>query len=129
MLQLHGGFIAKSTYYKLDRSASSPPQAQASMFQLTQCNGTHDNLKQHTLQKNNPAAIEIKIIQYEIKKGNWELEKLPKSVIKESYYKPFMELVPDTIVMGYRRANTQSPANRLKLQLSKFFFGQKPLLE
>ena len=65
----------------------------------------------------------------EIKKGNWELEKLPKSVIKESYYKPFMELVPDTIVMGYRKANTQSPANRLKLQLSKFFFGQKPLLE
>ena len=65
----------------------------------------------------------------EIKKGNWELEKLPKSVIKESYYKPFMELVPDNIVMGYRRANTQSPANRLKLQLSKFFFGQKTLLE
>jgi hypothetical protein len=43
LLQLHGGFIAKSTYYKLDRSVSSPPQAQESMFQLTQCNGTHNN--------------------------------------------------------------------------------------
>jgi hypothetical protein len=65
----------------------------------------------------------------EIKKGNWKLVKLPKSVIKESHYKPFMKLVPETIVMGYRRANTQSPVNRLKLQLHKFFSGQKPLLE
>ena len=65
----------------------------------------------------------------EINKGDWTLVRITKSVIKESYYKPFMKLVPDTIVMGYRRANTQSPANRLKLQLSKFFSGQKPLLE
>tara|TARA_Y100001936_G_C15986213_1_gene619661 strand:- start:728 stop:1006 length:279 start_codon:yes stop_codon:yes gene_type:complete len=64
-----------------------------------------------------------------IRQGNWKLAKLPKSVIKESYYRPFIKLMPEVISMGYRRANTQWPFNRLKLQLHKYFSGQKPLLE
>ena len=65
----------------------------------------------------------------EIRQGNWKLAKLPKSVIKESYYTAFMKLMPEVISMGYRRANTQSPFNRLKLQLHKYFSGERPLLE
>jgi hypothetical protein len=65
----------------------------------------------------------------EMKQGDWELVKLPKSEVKESYYKPFVGLIPEITAIGYKRSNTQSPANRLKLQLSLFFSGQKVLLE
>ena len=65
----------------------------------------------------------------EIRQGNWKLVKLPKSVTQDSYYNAFDKMIPEVISMGYRRANTQSPFNRLKLQLHKYFSGQKPLLE
>lgn len=65
----------------------------------------------------------------ELKTGNWQLAKLSKSIVKASYYKPFFKLIPDTLTMGLKRANTQSPVNRLKLQLQNFFFNQKPLFE
>ena len=65
----------------------------------------------------------------ELKQGNWELVKLPKSEVNESYYKPFISLIPEITTIGYKRANTQSPSNRLKLQLNLFFSGQKLFLE
>ena len=65
----------------------------------------------------------------EIRGGDWKLAKLPKSVIQASYYSTFIKLVPEVVTMGYRRANTQSPVNRFKLQLHKFLSGQEPLLE
>ncbi len=55
------------------------------------------------------------------------------SSISITYYEKFFgENLPNIIEKigsGFTRANTQSPINRLKLQLHKWFSGETPLLE
>ena len=64
-----------------------------------------------------------------IKKQNWKTAKLKPSDISESYYKPYLEVLPEIKKIGFKRANTQSPFNRLQLQLNNWFSGEKPLFE
>ena len=65
----------------------------------------------------------------EILQKNWQIAKLTPADISESDYKPYLEFLSPIKEIGLKRANTQSPINRLKLQLSKYFSGEKPLLE
>ena len=65
----------------------------------------------------------------EIKKQNWKTAKLKPNDISEPYYKPYLEVLPEIKKIGFTRANTQSPLNRLKLQLSKWVSGEKPFFE
>ena len=65
----------------------------------------------------------------EIKKQNWQIAKLKQRSISEPDYKPYLEALPVIKEIGYSRANTQSPINRLKFQLSQWVSGEKPLLE
>ena len=65
----------------------------------------------------------------EIKQGNWELVKLSQSDINESYYRPFLGLIPEIKTLGYKRANTQSPFNRFMLQFNRVVSGKRALLE
>jgi hypothetical protein len=65
----------------------------------------------------------------EIKKQNWKIAKLKPNDISESYYEPYLEVLPEIEKIGFKRANTQSPFNRLKLQLNNWVSGEKPLFE
>ena len=65
----------------------------------------------------------------EIKEQNWKIAKLKSNDITESYYKPYLEVLPTIEKIGYKRANTQSPFNRLKLQLSNWVSGKQPFFE
>lgn len=65
----------------------------------------------------------------EIKKGDWKLEKISNSILSEKDVRPFLEKLPDIENSELKRASIQSPLNRLKYQLKKWFAGEKPLLE
>lgn len=65
----------------------------------------------------------------DIRAGNWKLEKLEGADVTESLYRPFLEALPDIGDIGLRRSNSQSPLNRLILQISTFVSGKTPLLE
>ena len=57
----------------------------------------------------------------EIKNQNWTMVKLAPTDVPVSYYKPFLEAAPVIKDIGLRRANVQSPVNRLRLELVKIF--------
>ena len=65
----------------------------------------------------------------EIKKENWRLEKLGETDILDSYYKSFFENLTNIQENELHRANIQSPINRIKYQLSKWFLDERPLFE
>jgi len=65
----------------------------------------------------------------EIKNDNWNMVKLDQTKIPIFFYEPYLKVLPDVKEMYFRRANIQSPINRLKYQLAKWFSGDKPLLE
>jgi hypothetical protein len=49
----------------------------------------------------------------EINKDDWKLEKLGTTKLSESAYRPYLEKIRSFDEMGFTRANTQSPINRL----------------
>ncbi len=68
----------------------------------------------------------------EIIEQDWHIVKLSQTDIsKVNYEQLIVENLPkiERIGSGVNRANTQSPINRLKLQLHKWFSGETPLLE
>jgi hypothetical protein len=68
----------------------------------------------------------------EIIEQDWHIVKLSQTDIsKVNYGQYIVENLPkiERIGSGLNRANTQSPINRLKLQLHKWFSGEAPLLE
>lgn len=65
----------------------------------------------------------------DIRMQNWEIMYLGNTKIPKSFYQPFMENLPTIRDIGLGRANTQSPINRLKLQLTKWIYGEAPLFE
>ena len=68
----------------------------------------------------------------EISEQDWHIVKLSQTdITKVNYEQYIVENLPkiERIGSGLNRANTQSPINRLKLQLHKWFSGKAPLLE
>ena len=65
----------------------------------------------------------------EIKKQNWKTMHIGETAVPNSYYKPYLDKLPNIANIGLIRANTQSPVNRLNQQLNRWFYGQRPLLE
>lgn len=67
----------------------------------------------------------------EINEQDWHIVKLAQTDISEANYKRYFENLPniEEIGLGFTRANSQSPINRLRLQLYSWFSGKKPLLE
>ena len=68
----------------------------------------------------------------EIIEQNCHIVKLSQTDISKAYYEQYIvENLPKIEKLGTSllRANTQSPINRLKLQLHKWFFDKKSLLE
>jgi hypothetical protein len=68
----------------------------------------------------------------EIIEQDWHIVKLSQTdITKVNYEQYIVENLPkiERIGSGLNRANTQSPINRLKLQLHKWFSGETPLLE
>jgi hypothetical protein len=69
----------------------------------------------------------------EMDEQDWHIVKLAQRNISKAYYEEYFdENLPNIIERigsGFTRANTQSPINRLKLQLHKWFSGKAPLLE
>ncbi len=68
----------------------------------------------------------------EIIEQDWHIVKLSQTdITKVNYEQYIVENLPkiERIGSGLNRANTQSPINRLKLQLHKWFSGKAPLLE
>ncbi len=68
----------------------------------------------------------------EIIEQDWHIVKLSQTDISKVNYEQYIvENLPkiERIGSGLNRANTQSPINRLKLQLHKWFSGETPLLE
>ena len=69
----------------------------------------------------------------EIIEQDWHIVKLSQTDISKAYFEQYFdENLPniiEEISSGFTRANTQSPINRLKLQLHKWFSGETPLLE
>jgi hypothetical protein len=68
----------------------------------------------------------------EIIEQDWHIVKLSQTDISKVNYEQYIvENLPkiERIGSGLNRANTQSPINRLKLQLHKWFSGKAPLLE
>jgi hypothetical protein len=69
----------------------------------------------------------------EIDEQDWHIVKLSQTDISKAYFEQYFdENLPniiEEISSGFTRANTQSPINRLKLQLHKWFSGETPLLE
>jgi hypothetical protein len=68
----------------------------------------------------------------EIIEQDWHIVKLSQTdITKVNYEQYIVENLPkiERIGSGLNRANTQSPINRLKLQLHKWFSGKTPLLE
>ena len=57
----------------------------------------------------------------EIKNQNWKLKKLAPTDISGSYYKPYLEAIPVIKVVGLKRANIQSPTNRIRFELERLF--------
>ena len=58
----------------------------------------------------------------EINNQNWKLEKLSPTEISESFYKPYLDKLPNIDNIGLNRANTQSPVNRLLLAIQQVGF-------
>ena len=58
----------------------------------------------------------------EINNQNWKLEKLSPTEISESFYKPYLDKLPNIDNIGLNRANTQSPINRLLLAIQQIGF-------
>ena len=67
----------------------------------------------------------------EMNEQGWHIVKLAQTDISEAYYKKYFENLPNIEKIGSRllRANTQSPINRLRFQLHRWFSGKAPLLE
>jgi len=70
----------------------------------------------------------------EINEQDWHIVKLAQTDISKANYELYLvENLPNNSIerigSGFTRANTQSPINRLKLQLHKWFFDKKSLLE
>ena len=65
----------------------------------------------------------------DIKSQNWKVVNLQGTELTDSYYKPFLEELPDINETAWKRANIQSPVNRLKFQFDKWFSGENALLE
>jgi hypothetical protein len=64
----------------------------------------------------------------EIKNQYWTLGRLTGVDIPESYYQPFIGVLPNIKDVGFERANIQSPLNRIKFQFDQFVTGNRPLL-
>jgi len=58
----------------------------------------------------------------EINNQNWKLEKLSPTEIPESFFKPYLDKLPSIDNIGLKRANTQSPVNRLLLAIQRIGF-------
>jgi len=69
----------------------------------------------------------------EMHEQDWHIVKLTQRDISKAHYEQFFdENLPnyiERIGSGFTRANTQSPINRLKFQLHRWFSGEGPLLE
>ena len=69
----------------------------------------------------------------EMDEQDWHIVSLAQiDIPKANYEQYFDENLPNIIEeigSGFTRANTQSPINRLRLQLHKWFSGETPLLE
>ena len=69
----------------------------------------------------------------EMYEQDWHMVKLAQTGISKAHYEQYFdENLPNIIERigsGFTRANTQSPINRLKLQLHRWFSGESPLLE
>jgi len=65
----------------------------------------------------------------DIRNGDWKLSKIVESDISESNYKFYLEKLSRIERVANKRASIQSPLNRLKHQINKWFSGEKPLLE
>jgi hypothetical protein len=67
----------------------------------------------------------------EINEQGWHIVKLTQTDISKANYKRYFENLPniEEIGLDFTRANSQSPINRLRLQLYRWFSGEKPLLE
>ena len=58
----------------------------------------------------------------EINNQNWKLEKLSPTEIPESFFKLYLDKLPSIDNIGLKRANTQSPVNRLLLAIQQIGF-------
>ncbi len=68
----------------------------------------------------------------EIDEQDWNIVKLSQTDISKAHYEQcLVENLPyiEKIGSGLNRANTQSPINRLRFQLHRWFAGGKPLLD
>lgn len=65
----------------------------------------------------------------DIKNQNWKMATLQKTKLTDMYYKPFLAALSDMQDPKWKRANIQSPINRLTFQIEKWFSGKKELLE
>ena len=67
----------------------------------------------------------------EIDEQDWHIVKLAQTDFSEANFEQYFENMPniEEIGSGFTRANTQSPINRLKFQLQRWFSGDAPLLE
>jgi hypothetical protein len=67
----------------------------------------------------------------EINEQDWDIVKLAQTDIPKVNYEQYFENMPniEEIGSGLNRANTQSPINRLRFQLHKWFSGESPILE
>lgn len=67
----------------------------------------------------------------EINEQGWHIVKLAQTDFSKANYKRYLKNLPniEEIGLGFTRANSQSPTNRLRLQLYGWFAGKKPLLE
>ena len=63
----------------------------------------------------------------DIKNQNWHMVKLQETELTDNHYIPFMSELPDINEVALKRANIQSPINRMKFQLEKWFSGKKEL--
>lgn len=65
----------------------------------------------------------------DIKDNNWKVERISGSSISKEAYLPFLTKIQNIKSIGYKRANIQSPINRLLYQVKKWLSGEKELLE
>jgi hypothetical protein len=58
----------------------------------------------------------------DINKKNWEMKKIGSAEISDSFYKPYLNNLPNIDKVKLGRANTQSPFNRLLMAIQQLGF-------